>query len=292
MTSFIRDLYRPAILRLTLIAVLLWPALHGCALCQKFRQPPAKTPPFPEVPLETTDSVSQMTNQESVLRGADPASLPPTIDAPVEIRTEKPVIQPYAPPVSPTADEAALRARIEELERKITSLESEVVGRDITIRSLQQQPPTTHMLEKPVTPMSIPIITVPGVEVRQVGQSVRIAIPESMIFEPGSIDKIQSSGEELLLKMVSELKTNYPDNVIIIEGHTDSMVIDPRNPSHLLEFSAYQAKVVAKHLASAVRIDPAQLRIVGCGANDPIAENTTEEGRARNRRIELVVTRE
>lgn len=68
-----------------------------------------------------------------------------------------------------------------------------------------------------------------------------------------------------------------------VEGHTDSTGSDANN----LTLSQQRAAAVVAYLSER-GVDPARLRPAGFGADRPVADNTTEIGRARNRRVELV----
>jgi outer membrane protein OmpA-like peptidoglycan-associated protein len=71
---------------------------------------------------------------------------------------------------------------------------------------------------------------------------------------------------------------------IQIEGHTDSVGSDRYN----LQLSERRARRVKQYLVRHYRLPPAQLLAVGRGEAEPIADNTTPEGRQKNRRVELV----
>ena len=81
--------------------------------------------------------------------------------------------------------------------------------------------------------------------------------------------------------VVPELKAD-PRLRVIIEGHTDSVGSDEYN----MELSGRRAGAVSKYLVSK-GIDSTRLQAKGLGETQPIASNDTEEGRAKNRRVEL-----
>lgn len=86
------------------------------------------------------------------------------------------------------------------------------------------------------------------------------------------------------LDEIAAIVNECPAFKITIEGHTDSEGIPERNNP----LSERRAKAVSDYLISA-GVDPARLATVGYGAERPIADNATSEGRARNRRIELKI---
>jgi outer membrane protein OmpA-like peptidoglycan-associated protein len=87
------------------------------------------------------------------------------------------------------------------------------------------------------------------------------------------------------LDKIAVIANQCPAFRITIEGHTDSEGIPERNNP----LSERRAKAVSDYLVSA-GVDPARISTVGYGAERPIADNATPEGRAQNRRIELNVT--
>ncbi len=85
-------------------------------------------------------------------------------------------------------------------------------------------------------------------------------------------------------RMVADILTRHPDWTLTVEGHTDSI----GNPTANRQLAERRAAAVVRELSSTYRIAPARLTPTGYGANRPAAPNTTLEGRARNRRVELV----
>jgi OmpA-OmpF porin, OOP family len=104
-------------------------------------------------------------------------------------------------------------------------------------------------------------------------------------FDSGSA-VILSSHFALLTKVQEAIKI-LPDSVITVEGHTDSFGSDELN----LELSQRRADAVRAYLLSRMDLAPYRISAMGYGEARPIASNETAEGRARNRRIDLVMTR-
>ncbi len=89
---------------------------------------------------------------------------------------------------------------------------------------------------------------------------------------------------EPVLKEIAQTMTDNPDWKLTVEGHTDNVGGDPYN----LELSKRRADAVKQALVSQYNIAPERLLTGGFGASRPIETNDTLEGRARNRRVELV----
>jgi outer membrane protein OmpA-like peptidoglycan-associated protein len=88
-----------------------------------------------------------------------------------------------------------------------------------------------------------------------------------------------------LLSKVQATIREFPGRPITVEGHTDSLGDAQRN----LALSEERASAVRKYLLANMTVDRGQIGAVGLGENRPIANNETEEGRAKNRRIDLTI---
>jgi flagellar motor protein MotB len=128
----------------------------------------------------------------------------------------------------------------------------------------------------------------PGVEVRQDGDVVRVEIPADRIFMPGS-NYFQNGAEQLLDSVAADLRQNFPDNLIGIEGHTDDGATHSQQFPTSHHLSAAQALAVYNSLAQKRTMAPNQLFVIGHGSNHPVASNANDVGKARNRRVEFVV---
>jgi outer membrane protein OmpA-like peptidoglycan-associated protein len=86
------------------------------------------------------------------------------------------------------------------------------------------------------------------------------------------------------LEQITDALASHPDWKIIIEGHTDDLGGDAYN----LDLSKRRAEAVKSALVASYHIDASRLTTVGYGSTRPKASNDTLEGRAENRRVELV----
>lgn len=207
--------------------------------------------------------------------------------------TNAEVLRAEAEKVATTAALAKQDARIGELNNQIAALRRELTGRDATIESLERtlgeaakQGPAFIPPDKR---KAVPVIAIPGIEAKQVGEEVRVAIPDALLFQSDAAFKLLSSGEDILRSVVGEIRVNYPDSTLTIEGHTDDLSLNPQNPTYLLDISSYKAVMVAQYLAATLKVPVAKLRTAGCGGGKPVTDNADEASRARNRRIEFVV---
>ena len=120
------------------------------------------------------------------------------------------------------------------------------------------------------------VLLTPGGEIR-----IRIF---GFAFAVGSA-ALQATRPELVDKMVAAVAV-FPAARIIVEGHTD----DTGSRDANLRLSRRRAETVATLLQEKLDLPPEQLQAIGLGPDHPIAPNSRAEGRARNRRIEVLIT--
>ncbi|MCU0962611.1 MAG: OmpA family protein [Pirellulaceae bacterium] len=131
-------------------------------------------------------------------------------------------------------------------------------------------------------------IDIPGVEVRQDQDVIRIELPADELFQAGSV-QLTPSAYAYLDKVADAISRNYPRQRMAIEGHTDSAPAIGGTATTNHQLSSMQALAVFDILTRRNHFPPRQLFVMGLGANHPRASNATEAGRAKNRRVELVV---
>jgi flagellar motor protein MotB len=135
---------------------------------------------------------------------------------------------------------------------------------------------------------TLPAIRYPDVHVRRDGDVIRIELPGNQLFDPGSA-RLRAAATNMIADVAAEIRRTYPDQLLGIEGHTDSdpMTGGQYRTNH--ELSAARALAVYDLLVSSQRYRPEQLFVVGHGGNHPVVSNGTPEGKQRNRRVELVI---
>ena len=117
-----------------------------------------------------------------------------------------------------------------------------------------------------------------------------VDILDRILFPSGEA-RLKPEGEALLGK-VANILAKYPDRAIQIVGHTDNVPIRSRTAEGFTDnwaLSAGRAVSAVRYLTERAGVDPRRLSAVGSGEFRPIAPNDTAEGRARNRRIAIVV---
>ena len=129
-------------------------------------------------------------------------------------------------------------------------------------------------------------VDIQGLEVRQEGDAIRIELPVDQLFAPGTAQLV-GSAFPILDRVAGELSRNYPKQLIGIEGHTDSTPVYGSVSNHQL--AAAQALAVFDQFTRRNRLPTQQFFLSAQGSNKPSTSNATQAGRAKNRRIELVV---
>lgn len=128
------------------------------------------------------------------------------------------------------------------------------------------------------------------IKVTQFRDLLTVNLVEKILFDSGRAE-IKPRGLEIL-KRVGDILKGVPDKVVRIEGHTDNVPIGAalraRFPTNW-ELSTARATVVARFLQDKVGLDPTRLSATGYGEYRSVAPNDSEEGRAQNRRIEIIL---
>jgi chemotaxis protein MotB len=176
---------------------------------------------------------------------------------------------------------ASLNDRLGETEKRAASLSSE---KDEEIRRLRgTYDSMVKSLEGEIAKGEI--------KVKQIRDRLSVQLVEKILFDSGKAD-IKAQGTEVLGKVATVLRT-VKDKQIRIEGYTDSVPIGAglrRQFASNWELSAQRATTVVRFLQEKGSVDGKYLSAVGYGPFRPIASNDTNEGRAENRRIEIVLT--
>jgi chemotaxis protein MotB len=126
-------------------------------------------------------------------------------------------------------------------------------------------------------------------EVQVTARQIKINIAAPVLFRSGKAD-ISGASAEVLGPVAAVLNT-LPNDVIV-EGHTDAVPIKSGDYATNWELSAARANAVVDLLASRYRVPQERMIAAAYGEHRPVATNETAEGRALNRRIEIVVPRE
>lgn len=125
------------------------------------------------------------------------------------------------------------------------------------------------------------------VDVQFNGQYVSLTLNGALLFDSGSAEIKEES--KPILDKAAMILTKYKDHIIEIEGHTDNVPIHTAKYKDNNELSSFRALSVFNYLLEVSDLDPATLKHSGRGEYVPVADNTTAEGRMRNRRVEIKI---
>ncbi len=129
-----------------------------------------------------------------------------------------------------------------------------------------------------------------GMSVEREATVLRINLPESLLFDSGSAE-IKPGGEPILREVGVHLE-DFGYSRVEVDGHTDDQPIRTTLQTRYetnWELSTARSSKVVRFLVEEAGLRPETMTASGRSEFDPIDTNDTEEGRARNRRIEIVV---
>ncbi len=121
-----------------------------------------------------------------------------------------------------------------------------------------------------------------GAKVERVGEGIKITFDSGILFAFDS-DELSPAARENISNLAETLK-KYEDTNVVVEGHTDNKGSDSYNK----KLSQQRADSVSDMLTS-LGVENSRISEVGYGENQPVADNSTEEGRRLNRRVEVAI---
>ncbi len=125
------------------------------------------------------------------------------------------------------------------------------------------------------------------IDIEFTAQYVQLTLKGGILFDSGSVEL---KPEALpVLDQVGAILERYAQGTIEIEGHTDNVPMSGAKYSNNDELSSGRALSVFDYLLSITNLDPANVKHAGRGEYVPIADNSTPEGRSRNRRVEIKI---
>jgi chemotaxis protein MotB len=200
-----------------------------------------------------------------------------------------------------------LENELNELKTNETVLQKQLEERSKTANDLtaQLQTPRSAPIEKVTAP---PVVTIPandkdrerrelakelegtGAEVEDRHGDLVVVLPASITFTSGSAN-LNESGRRTLDKISKSLKSKYSSRMVSIEGHTDDEPIKKSKFGSNWRLSTERALAVQQYLQEKGQVPPKKLRVVGYGQYQPVASNSKETGKQKNRRVEIVIER-
>lgn len=126
------------------------------------------------------------------------------------------------------------------------------------------------------------------VDVKVLKGVVYISLSDNMLYKSGSYeisDKASAS-----LSKIAKIITDYKTYDVLIEGNTDNAPIKQTNIRNNWDLSTLRASSVVQALQNTYAVDPKRLTAGGRGEYNPIADNSTDGGKAQNRRTQIIIT--
>ena len=175
--------------------------------------------------------------------------------------------------------EETLQVRQSQLEmrgKKIKDLENTIAQLDKTKHQIETN------LQKQIKAQQVKLEEMEG--------KLKVTFVDKILFNSGSV-RINREGMDLLSTLIESFKQNKNHN-IIVQGHTDNLLIKPEfreiYPTNW-ELSAARSTSVVRYLQEKAGVDPERIAACGNSFYKPIASNLTEEGQKQNRRIEIIL---
>lgn len=182
------------------------------------------------------------------------------------------------------SEKTALEAAKKALESEKGALADEVKEKDAELAKLKA---TYDSLEEKMKEE----IAKGEIQLSQAGERIQVDMVDRILFDSGSAE-LSPRGQEVLARVAGVLST-VEDRLIQVSGHTDNLPPSQRIIEQFptnWELSAARAVNVTRFLAEKGEVPERRLVAAGYGQFHPVASNATEKGRAKNRRIELLLT--
>ena len=128
------------------------------------------------------------------------------------------------------------------------------------------------------------------VEMQVTAQYVQLTMKGSLLFNSGSAELKEES--KPVLAKVGTILERFATGTIEIEGHTDNVPMNSKRYANNNELSAGRALSVFYYMMETTNLDPARIKTSGRGEYVPVADNSTDVGRAKNRRVEIRIYNE
>ncbi|HSA01577.1 MAG TPA: OmpA family protein, partial [Candidatus Paceibacterota bacterium] len=181
----------------------------------------------------------------------------------------------------------------DEANNKITAIQSALEEKDARIQELEKESQKATQAQKDLEQEMRQALQSKDITISELKGKLTVDILDRILFDSGEA-VLKPEGMKILTQ-VAEVLAQFPNRQIHVIGHTDNVPIRAsamnRYPSNW-ELSTARATAAVRYLCEHAAVDPRRLGAVGYGEFHPIADNATAEGRAKNRRIAIVVLSE
>ncbi len=150
--------------------------------------------------------------------------------------------------------------------------------------------PSSAIIEDVGEPNLDGFVGIDGLKASAVDGMVTLTLDQQVLFNSGSAE-ISKRGQQALGKLAVVLRDQFAGREIRVEGHSDSTPVKKTKSRWATnwELSSTRACSVLRELIAANAADANRIAAVGYGAQRPVFDNSTKEGRSKNRRVEVIV---
>jgi chemotaxis protein MotB len=181
----------------------------------------------------------------------------------------------------------------EQTASELAELREQLASHETRIKALQREKEEATQAHSALEQQVRSELESKDITISELKGKLTVSILDRILFDSGEA-VLKPEGEAILEKIASIL-TQYPNRQVHVIGHTDNIPIRAsarsRFPSNW-ELSTARATAAVRFLSERAGVDPRRLGAVGYGEFHPIADNATMDGRAKNRRIALVILSE
>jgi chemotaxis protein MotB len=185
------------------------------------------------------------------------------------------------------------RAAATKAEADAADLKNKLADGQAQIDELQKEKATVLQTHQSLEDEMRSALESKDVTISQLQGKLTVSILDRILFDSGEADVKPAGGA--VLRKIAAILAQHPNLKIHVIGHTDNVPIRAsarsRFPSNW-ELSTARATAAVRFLTETAGVDPRRLGAVGYGEYRPIADNSTSEGRARNRRIAITILSE
>ena len=171
----------------------------------------------------------------------------------------------------------SIRQELEKTSARVKSLESELNRKDSTVRALKDE------IAKALSGFDKL-----DIKVENRNGKVYVSMAEKLLFKSGSIS-VDPKGQEALVKLAAALNKKS-DVTVVVEGHTDNKPMNSEKIKDNWDLSVLRATSIVRILTDNGKMNENRITASGRGETTPVADNTTAEGRAKNRRTEIILS--
>ncbi len=172
-------------------------------------------------------------------------------------------------------------SEVDKLQDYINSGDVEILQEALEQKQLQANEELAELVEESISEGRLD----DQIDVNFTAQYVQLTMKGALLFDSGSSELRKESLD--VLDKVGKILEHYAQGTIEIEGHTDNVPINSARYASNEELSSARALSVFYYLSDNTLLDISRLRHAGMGERIPIADNSTTEGRSKNRRVEI-----